>query len=166
MPPEPLAFDDLVGAFGDIIWAAHVNRFSGGEGPQVEVLALADDQEFLLQRLLLSGYEQDGEGGLEPSLWRRPAGGHLKLLDGSASWTGEALMAATRNRDRLGAPHVTSPFVILERLLRPNADPEELLGLIRDAGDRLAEVEETIDRCAPERGDALRALIEQAGLRR
>ena len=161
MTPEPIPYVDLVGAFGDIIWATHVNA-SPLDAPLVEVFGMADDHELILHRLLLAGYQQEGEPELERSVWLHPAGGQLLLIESSASWAGEALLAATRNRDTMGAPHLTAPFVILERLLRPEPDREELLQLIRNADSELAEVESTVARHASDRREILEAIFRQA----
>ena len=164
MAPEPIPYAELIGALGDLIWAAHVNAKTPRGEPLVEILGLAEDHELILQRLLLSGYRKESDSEGQEVVWSRPEKGRLLLLEGSGTWIRDALMAATRNRDRLGAPHLTAPFAILQQLIRRQTNGEELVHLIRAASDQLAEVASIVECHAPDSSKILTDLIRQANL--
>lgn len=100
--PEQIA--DLAGALGDLVWAVHI--IEEPSDVLAVVLAMSDDDELVRHRLLLSGYVPESS-----SLWRCMSGPRIEVIPATRDWGQAAIVAACRNRDSTGVPHVTEAYV-------------------------------------------------------
>lgn len=153
MTPLKIPTPELVGALGDLMWAAFVPPIDHINPLPVDILVVSDidDDEFAVHRLLLAGYQKAHDYGPGRSLWLSPKGERIRLLQEDTPWSREAIMAGTRNRDGIGAPHFTLPFAALERLRRVDESRREIQILLAGATcDELAELDSLLTRLAPD----------------
>lgn len=135
---------ELTGALGDLIWGLYL--WPEANDPLLDILILADDHELLVQRLSLSGYRPEGLAKPVGS-WRSPDGVIVRTLESQDHWALEALRAAMRNRDNIGAPHIPAAFLFVGYLTE--------FAFIDFPGERVFEI-----LSAPEIHD-IRALIKR-----
>lgn len=152
MTPSKIPTPELVGALGDLVWAVFVPPVDPIDPLLIDILVISDsdDDELVVHRLLLAGYQKDHD--IEPgrSVWLSPNGERIRLLQEDTAWCREAIMAATRNRDSIGARHLTLPFAVLERLGRVDGSNKEIRALIASATvDELDELDLLLARLAP-----------------
>lgn len=141
--PATIPLTDLVGTFGDLIWATHV--YSAPQECLLDVFVLADDHELVVQRLLLAGYTRFQLLNDDASVWQSHSGKRVRVVESSTRWARDALGEATRNRDALGAPHLTLPYALAVQHLTAGSSDEEAQSL-RDAAspEQLSQAETLI----------------------
>lgn len=137
----------------DVVWAARSRRDT--TSALLDIVILANSEEFVSPRLLLAGYEAVSDAGNRERFWRSPLGQLIKVVELDEPWALDLFVEAGKKRDAEGVRHVTFPYAVLYLLEHGDGDVVETLSSgstdLKDAArelvrSRAPELLATLDR--------------------
>ena len=125
----------------------------------LNVLISADDASQCSEDLARAGGVRVGSLSIGGSEWRLPDGTTLDILEGTASWVGEALASPEAGPD--GLPVIGLPYLVLMKMLASRGiDIGDLTRMLGGADeDSLERVRQVIGNYVPDAVEDLESLI-------